>query len=817
MSQLEQDQERWADLSRLLDRALELPETGRERWLAGLPPGERELAPRVRELLAHRAASAPRFDTLPKLLGTTAGAAGGDEGAERAGSEVGPYRLLRLLGQGGMGAVWLAERRDELVRRPVALKLPRSDPGERGLAERMAREREILASLDHPHIARLYDAGVTPEGQPWLALEYVKGRPIDEFLRAERPSLPARLGLFLQVTRAVAHAHGRLVVHRDLKPSNILVTEEGQVRLLDFGVAKLLEAGSAGESEFTRQAGRALTPAYASPEQLQGLPLGVTSDVYALGVVLFEMLTGARPYRPTRRSAAALEEAILHGQPERLSDAAADPALRRALRGDLDTILHKALKKAPGERYSSVEALADDVERFLDGRVVLARPDRLGYRTGKFVRRHRLAVGMAALASVALLASLGEAVWQARTARLEQRRAQEVKEFLVSIFEEADPYVAGRTPTAVDLLHRAHQRIGRGQAVEAESRVELLGILGTSLVKLQDLAGARAVLAEARDVARGALGPEHPVALRARLQLLDALRLEGRAEEVRRELEGLLPALRRLGASGADDLHEGLVQAGSAARVEGREADAVALAAEDLQRSEERWGPRDWRTCVAALMLALAHIASDRPDLAVATAERAQRMTLDLAGGVPRHPRAIQGRLVLAAALARAGQYQQALELSQDAVRDVREVFGPGSTVLTYALPRLVEAQLGSGLIQEALESSQESVQLAARKAIPGTDVMALRLEQRARALLAAGRPAEALPDLAEVVATYQRLRGPGHRTTEAARRRHAQALARAGRGNGARALEAVANGFPARSGAGEAPLDPAGRAAADR
>jgi len=328
----------WARLNRLLDEALDLPPGERRLWLDRLPPEHADLEERLRALLSHAGeGGGAALETLPKLeAGSTA--AGGTEGSDpvsgsdRTGEAVGPYRLVRLLGEGGMGSVWLAERRDGMLSRPVALKLPRGAWSRPGLSERMAREREILASLNHAHIARLYDAGLGHDGQPYLALEYVEGRPIDRYVREERLDLRARLGLFLQVAEAVAHAHARLVVHRDLKPSNILVTAGGEVRLLDFGIAKLLEQGRAEETELTRLSGRALTLAYASPEQIEGKPLGVASDVYSLGVLLYELLAEARPYRLERDTPAALEEAILKTDPPRPSSVARDPRLGRAVR-----------------------------------------------------------------------------------------------------------------------------------------------------------------------------------------------------------------------------------------------------------------------------------------------------------------------------------------------------------------------------------------------------------------------------------------------------------------------------------------------------
>ncbi|MCI0635538.1 MAG: serine/threonine protein kinase, partial [Actinobacteria bacterium] len=378
----------WKRLNQLLDEGLDLPAELRPDWLAALPAEDEPLKSRLRALLSRAGAShegAPRLETLPKLdedLSTEKEPGGSRTPGEAGlpGEVVGSYRLTKLLGEGGMGAVWLAERADGMLQRPVALKLPRGVFSRPELVGRIARERDILASLNHPNIAKLYDAGLTRNGQPFLALELVEGKRLDEYARANHPDLRTRLHLFLQVARAVAYAHSRLVVHRDIKPSNIMVTADGSVRLLDFGVAKLLEDGQVMETEMTRFSGRVLTLAYAAPEQLSGGAIGVGADIYSLGVVLFELLTGSRPYKPEHDDRDALENAILHETPPRPSAVAEDSGTGARLRGDLDTILLKALKKDSAERYPTVDAFSEDIERYLAGRPVLAQPDSVAYR-----------------------------------------------------------------------------------------------------------------------------------------------------------------------------------------------------------------------------------------------------------------------------------------------------------------------------------------------------------------------------------------------------------------------------------------------------
>jgi eukaryotic-like serine/threonine-protein kinase len=412
----------WDEISALLDQALELPASERAQWLASLAGAQAELRDTLRDLLAANAGVSTHdfLGTLPRVAARP-GQADGSEPA--SGMAIGSYRLISELGRGGMGAVWLAERADGQLTRRVALKLPRL-AWDSSLTDRLRRERDILASLEHPHIARLYDAGVDAQGMPYFAMEFIEGRAIDAWCREQALPMRARIGLLLQVCAAVAHAHSRLVVHRDLKPGNILVTTEGQVRLLDFGIAKLMEGDRAEETALTRQAGRALTLDYASPEQIAGAPLGTASDVYSLGVVAYELLAGERPYRLKRGSAAELEEAIAGIDPARASAAAALPADRRALRGDIDAILAKALKKDPAERYPTVAAFADDLQRHLDGFPVLAQPESGWYRARKFVMRHRASALSAATVVLALGIGLGVALWQYHAATQNLNHAQ---------------------------------------------------------------------------------------------------------------------------------------------------------------------------------------------------------------------------------------------------------------------------------------------------------------------------------------------------------------------------------------------------------
>ena len=547
-----------ARLSTLLDEALTLDPPALEVWLAGLRAADAaELGPTLRRLLPAQRATPATSDLLERGPAFAPSFEPDDAAAPgfKPGDTVGPYRLLRELGRGGMGEVWLAERQDHGdggPRRRVALKLPTLPllaHRRELLLQRFERERDIVAGLAHPNIARLYDAGVDAQGQPWLALEYVQGVPITEHARREKLPLAARIGLLLQVAEAVSHAHGQLVLHRDLKPGNILVTPQGQVRLLDFGIAKLLDAEAAPEgtastpsahpgahpsaspaATLTHAAGRALTPDYASPEQIRGEPLGTSSDQYSLGVVAYELLTGVRPYRLQRGSAAELEEAILQADPLPPSsaamgaegeDAAAGAQLRHALRGDLDAILLQALRKQPGDRYGTVEALAADLRRHLRGEPVLARKLTRRYLFGRFVARHRTGVLLSGAALAMLLGASSLVAWQAHHARLEAARAnqeavraQAVQRFLLELLQlnstdYADPQAMQRT-TVRQMLDIGAARVDELLKDAPHTRIEVMRTLADLYIQLGERKTATDLRQRRLALARRTLAADDP-------------------------------------------------------------------------------------------------------------------------------------------------------------------------------------------------------------------------------------------------------------------------------------------------------------------
>ncbi len=778
--------DRWATLNRLLDEALELGPAERGRWMDRLGPEHEPLRPRLRRLLARdgadardahndaeKSSNAARFGaTLPKLTlpPSSAGELEPDEPDELASAlagprpdTIGPYRVVRKLGEGGMGAVWLAHRTDGMIRRLVALKLPRLSWTRAALAERMAQEREILASLDHQHIARLYDAGVTSTGQPYLAIEYVDGCPLDHYAKAQRLGIRPRLQLFLQIAGAVAHAHARLVVHRDLKPSNILVTDAGDVKLLDFGIAKLLEdeRAGAGDTPLTEASGRPLTPDYASPEQITGEPLSIASDIYSLGVLLFELLAGVRPYAVPAscgHSRRALERAILDTNPKRPSDATPDTSLRRQLQGDLDTIILKALKKQPDQRYATVNAFAEDVERYLQGRPVLARADSAWYRGTKWIVRNWIACSAAAAVILAIVTGAGVAAWQAHVARAEQRRAEEVRDFIITIFRDSSPYTSGPSHalSAADWLKQVKARVDHRLDDRPELRIELLNMIGTSLTSMQDTAGAEQVLAQAIQESTGQLGSNHPQTLHARVLMTPVYRFRGRTKELRAELEALLPVLRANRAALAEDLVVALKNQAHLEIDDGRYPAAEAAAREAADTSLSLLGRQHPETVASLLVLAYAEQFTRTPEDALPTSERAYQLAREVFADTPMHPRVIEGRLLYGRALGLAGELARSIEQMRQAVSDASTVFGPSSRMVGFFSEPLARFQTEAGEIDQAIASSRRAAAIVAGHSQADSFRSAVALHARGAALLAARRLDDALPDLARATTILQ-------------------------------------------------------------
>ena len=656
----------WQTLRALLDEAMAREGEDRARWLASLDGERAAFRPRLEALLAHAQGSTAQavLETLPRV--ETAQFAPAPPPAER----VGPYRLIRELGSGGMASVWLAERTDMLQGRQVALKLPHGAWKRAGLAERLQREREILATLEHPNIARLYDAGVADDGQPWLALEYVAGERIDTWCERHALDVTARLRLFLQVARAVAHAHANLVVHRDLKPANVLVNTAGEVKLLDFGIAKLLDQGQAEPTELTRLAGAALTPEYAAPEQIAGVPVGTAADVYALGVVLYELLAGQRPYRLVRADRAALAAEIARAEvpaPSSLAPA----ARRRALRGDLDTIVLKALQREPDRRYSTVAALAEDVGRYLEHRPVLAQPDALGYRLVRFAWRHRLMVGAGSAVALALVAGTALAWWQAQAALQARNRAAAEAQAARKAARAAESahvlaeYLLGDMSASLTRdelarrLDRAAVAMRLQYAGDAQLRAGLLAVVANRQRQLGALRPFRVNAADALDAARAA----GDVALAAHVACWIALDdfEAGRVADAAPRFAAELRALDALAPDPAQQARRScLLDAGEARELAG-DLDS-ALAAIEQVRSFERSVGLDLIEMHADTLMRQARLLALTGRMAQALAAGERALALLHEGGRRETPTADVVRNALATIRSEGGQPLRALQ-----------------------------------------------------------------------------------------------------------------------------------------------------------
>ena len=477
------DRQHWQRVAAIFDEVAEVSPSERAGLLARRCGNDARLRSDLEALLAadDRAGGFERGVESTRRLSA---AAWDDDESTAHDERIGPWRVLRELGRGGMGVVLLAERADGAFEQHAALKLIKRGMDTDAVQARFLRERQILARLKHPHIAHLLDGGITADGRPYFAMEFVDGKPLLEHCSDSSLSLEKRLELFLGICDAVQFAHGRLVVHRDIKPSNILIDADGTAKLLDFGIARLLDESASSTIDALH---RPLTPAYAAPEQLRGEPATTAADIYALGGVLYELLTGKRALvladTATPEQARRALETTDPEAPSRVATEAGVPA--RRLRGDIDTIVLKALQHEPQRRYVTVGELAEDLRRFLGGRPVAARRDHAGYRMGKFVSRHRLGVAATALGLFALVAALAFALWQARAKVVEAEVSQQVTQFLVGLFKGADPTLSrGAVLSAQDLVDQGAERLRADAHMASALRARLLDTVAATYTSL---------------------------------------------------------------------------------------------------------------------------------------------------------------------------------------------------------------------------------------------------------------------------------------------------------------------------------------------
>jgi eukaryotic-like serine/threonine-protein kinase len=775
------DGARLARLEELFHRLVDLPAAGRLAVLEPLGRTEPDLVAEVERLLAR--ADGGRDLSAAGALVAAAGAA--------TGGRVGPYRLLARIGQGGMGEVYRAERADGQYVQTVAVKVIRGGFATPELRQRFRFERQVLARLEHPNIARLLDGSVTADGSPYLVMEYVEGRPITDYCDGERLGLRPRLELFRTVCRAVEHAHRNLVVHRDLKPSNILVTAAGEVKLLDFGIAKLLAPDGEADAELTRTQAPLLTPGYASPEQVRGEAVTTATDVYALGLLLYELLAGRRAQRPDDSSLAALERAVCdQGQP-RPSDAlgagdaeevAARAAarggarggarlgrLRKQLRGDLDTIAAVALRKDPARRYASAQQLLDDLDRHLAGRPVLARPDTLGYRAAKFLRRHRLAAAASAAIAVAVvlglvLALLGLARAQRaeRQARAEAATAGQISAFLVDLFRANDPGEAqGETVTARELLDRGSERIGEQLAAQPAVRARLLGAMADAYQALGLFDPALELVRKELELARAEHGEASVEMGRALVAVGNLQAMKGDYRGSRESVERALAILERRAGPESADVADALAQLGRAHGQLGDLAPAAAALERAIAILERSSGPDHVRVWGPLNNLAIVYMLRGDAEAAEGLYRRSLAIAEREFGA--EHPRVAQVLENLALVQEQLGDLEAAIATHEQALAIREKVLPPDHPHIAATLNNLGGVLVEQGDFVRAREVSERALGIRERALGPDHPLVASTKTNLGLALLGLGEREAARPLFESAIAAFSGAFGPDH------------------------------------------------------
>lgn len=776
------DETRWEQVEALFDAAMDLPADRRAAWLDSAIP-DPALRRRVDELLqANAHAEGDGF--LGSGLLATPGIPKGET--------VGPYRIVEELGRGGMGVVYLADRADGQFEQQVALKVVKRGLDTDEILWRFLQERQILARLQHPHIARLLDGGVTRTGQPYIAMERISGLPLTTFCDEHRLDIEARLRLFQHVGDAVQYAHRNLVVHRDLKPSNILVTEDGTVKLLDFGIAKLLDGEAA--PALTRTGMRVLSPAYAAPEQVAGEPVTTATDVYSLGVVLYELLTGRSPHAETRAGPRDVKRpSVVVGNtvpfarpgdtsellgPEEISHARATQPnrLRRRLSGDLDTICLRALRPEPEQRYESVAAFVEDVRRHLAGLPVVARADTTGYRLRKFIRRNRVLVTATALVFLSLSAGLAVALWQAQRARTEATRAtveaatsEQVKQFLATVFVASDPREepGGAEVTARELLARGAERVGELEG-EPAVQAELMDVLGNVYASLGLYREARSLLEQALAKRRVLRGAEHKEVATSMMSLAGLLIDMGAFREAEPHYRDALAMRRRLLGPDHIDVAAAL-----------NDLALLLLTSRDAHEEAEP-------LLRESLAIQRRHYTEPHPTVAISLANLA---------GVMRDRKA----------------YDQAERLYREALSMKRQLFGTEHASVAASLSTLALVLRDKGATDEAETLMRESLAIRQRLFGEEHDLTAGSRFQLAQLLLTTGAADEAEPLFRQALSVSEKVNGVQHWRTARARVGLGRGLIALGRYDEAESQLEQAHAIYGGTAAGGPPTGPAG------
>lgn len=703
--------ERWHRLHLLFDQALALDRDRREQFVAAECADDAGLREQLWALLM----ASEGDDRLEQRLESAISSSMRHDVELSSGQSIGRYKVVRLLGRGGMGAVYLAERADKEFEQQVAVKVVGDGALSQRIAARLRGERQILANLNHPHIARLIDGGATNDGIPYLVMEYVEGCRIDQYCQEQQLDIRRRLLLFKQVCSAVQYAHQQLVIHRDIKPGNILVTAAGSAQLLDFGIAKLADPQSVQSVDLTQVHERLLTPGHASPEQVRGEPVGTASDIYALGVLLYELLTDRKPFDFSGMTLAQIEKAICEHTPPRPSEVSG----KRELRGDLDVIAMKAQHKDATRRYASASALAEDVENYLTDRPIVARPDSLRYRAVKFWRRNRMAASTATAALVAVIAMTVVYTNRLSNARnaaeLEARKSKLVADYLVEMFKSASPDVAqGKTITAVDLLNHGASALDARLSGDPHIHAEMTDVIASSFLSLGENAQALKLYQRLVELREQEEGRDTPAYARALMNLGNTHAVMGHEAEGEPLLEEALRLQETGGAATKLDQARTLLGLSMLCYDMNRYEESLAYI-ERAQRIVESERAQDTdlgahvSATLALIMVELKHY------------DRAEAMFLEtiavrerLLG--KRHPDTLSAKVNLALLMRNMGRYAQALPLMDELLTDKRAVLGTEHEEVGYLLYYIGGILAQTGDNEKADQLLRQSLQIIAAR-----------------------------------------------------------------------------------------------------
>jgi serine/threonine-protein kinase len=736
-----QPTERWQRIATWFDELVELPTAACAARLAAIAAEDPIAAAEVKALLNADAKEdglleGDALHAIPTLV-ANADAAAPDDG------RVGPYLLLLPIGEGGMGTVFLAERSDGSYDARVAVKLIKRGMDSVAIVRRFLRERRILARLAHPNIVRLLDGGLSADARPYYVMEYVDGRAITEHAAAYRLDVRDRVSLVAKVAEAVAYAHAQLVVHRDLKPSNVLVDATHEPHVLDFGIAKLLE--DSGDQALTSTGMRVLSPAYAAPEQVLGEPVGTATDVYALGLMLCELLVGQLPRKRRGGSPQQLAREVVYETIERPSTLAAQltsaraaelygaettpTTLARRFSGDIDIIIAKALRREPERRYPTAAAFADDLRRWLDRRPIAARGDSRAYRMRQFVRRHRVGVGAAALIVLSLAGGLGLALWQARVAEIEARRAdaerahaerqlvrsERVKDFILALFREQDPIARAKAQarSPIDLIHDGVAQVGTSLAAEPELQADLLRDLGEIQTNLDDRKGGEATLQRAYELQKQLSGADSLAANETLATYADMVYATGDVQKAGGMMEDALKALRATHDADAQKTAYYESRLAIIDLVLGRYEDAERLANHALVIYRAKYG--DEGAEVAPMLSTLANIQQETGRLAEALVTYNNALAIISRQDGGEHVRTVTLRSKIGDVLRVQRKFDEALASYGTALRIERAQLPSGHFIVGGTLLRLGDLQRRMLHFDDADRSLTESIAILSK------------------------------------------------------------------------------------------------------